>query len=148
MLHFTLSQHWFPGRYSHAPALVFLIGGTNRAVICCWFDRTVQEAFLEYHFQPMTWQYLIHWSGKTKLIIDAKNDSLIKTSVFFSDRELTIFILEMWIDCPIETLSLYFLWSWAWDTYFSKSEVDSPIKTSSLYFHLYQVPREGSHLLA
>ena len=52
----------------------------------------------------------------------------------FSDRELEKFILEMWVDSPIKTSSLYFLWSWAWDTYFSKSEVDSPIKTSSLYF--------------
>ena len=126
---------WFLARFSHVPALLFLKRGTNRAVICCWFDRTVQEAFLEFHFSTDD------LAVPNTLIRKEKIDKMPKTILrswarvfYFSDRELEKFILEMWVDSPIKTSSLYFLWSWAWDTYFSKSEVDSPIKTSSLYF--------------
>ena len=94
-----------------------------------------RRLFSNFIFQPMTWQYLIHWSGKKK--IDKMPKTILRSWArvfYFSDRELEKFILEMWVNSPIKTSSLYFLWSWAWDTYFSKSEVDSPIKTSSLYF--------------
>ena len=68
---FHAAFHFFAALVSRqifTPALLFLKRGINRAVVCYWFCRTVQEAFLEFHFLPMTWQHLIHWSGKTKQI--------------------------------------------------------------------------------
>ena len=84
-------------------------------LFCCWFDRTVQEAFLDFHFLQMTWQYLNTLIRKGE--IDAKRDFPIKTSSFSLIVSLIYYILEIRVDSPIKISSLYFLWSWAWNIY-------------------------------
>ena len=71
----------FLARSSHAPALLFLKRGTNLVVICCWFDRTVQEAFLDFQFY--------RWPGSTLFIDPERRNRCQKR---FSNQNLEFFI--------------------------------------------------------